>query len=129
MKRIFSWIVVIIAIIVISIILFITGKKHKVMLINGEKGVEVPSKVAYIVDNQKAKKIKSIRANKKGVVYVKGINHEITIKFKNAEGEEKEITKKFKARISQEEIIDFAKMINNSEDWIIYKELEQDEDE
>lgn len=129
MKRIFSWIVVIIAIIVISIILFITGKKHKVMLINGEKGVEVPSKVAYIVDNQKAKKIKSIRANKKGVVYVKGINHEITIKFKNAEGEEKEITKKFKARISQEEIIDFAKIIDNSEDWIIYKELEQDEDE
>lgn len=129
MKRIFSWIVVIIAIIVISIILFITGKKHKVMLINGEKGVEVPSKVAYIVDNQKAKKIKSIKANKKGVVYVKGINHEITIKFKNAEGEEKEITKKFKARISQEEIIDFAKIIDNSEDWITYKELEQNEDE
>ena len=128
MKRIFSWIVVIIAIIVICIVLFITGKKHKIILINGEKGVEVPSKVAYIVDNQKSKKIKSIRANKKGVVYVKGINHEITIKFKNAEGKEKEITKKFKARISQEEVIDFAKMINNSEDWIIYKELEQDED-
>ena len=129
MKRIFSWVVVIIAIIVISIVLFITGKKHKVMLINGEKGVEVPSRVAYVVDNQKTKKPKSIRANKKGAVYVKGINHEITIKFKNAEGEEKEITKKFKARISQEEVIDFAKIIDNSEDWIIYKELEQDEDE
>lgn len=123
MKRILSWAVVGAVTIVISVLLFITGKQHKVMLING---AEVPARVSYIVDGENADKPKSIRANKKGVVYVKGINHEIVIKFKDVDGTNKEITKKFKTKISQEETIDFAGIINGAEDWIIYKTAEKE---
>ncbi|MCF2625606.1 hypothetical protein I6E17_05350 [Fusobacterium perfoetens] len=124
MKRILSWVVVMAAVIVLSVILFVTGKQHKVMLINGENGAEVPARVAYIVDGQNADKPKSIRANKKGVVYVKGINHKITIRFKDANGQNQEITKNFKTKLSQEEIIDFAGIISGAENWIIYKDSE-----
>lgn len=126
MKRILSWAVVGAVTIIISVLLFITGKQHKVMLINGADGVEVPARVSYIVDGENADKPKSIRANKKGVVYVKGINHEIVIKFKDTDGTNKEITKKFKTKISQEETIDFAGMINGTEDWITYKTAEKE---
>ena len=126
MKRILSWAVVGAVTIIISVLLFITGKQHKVMLINGADGVEVPARVSYIVDGENVDKPKSIRANKKGVVYVKGINHEIVIKFKDTDGTNKEITKKFKTKISQEETIDFAGMINGTEDWITYKTAEKE---
>ena len=126
MKRILSWAVVGAVTIIISVLLFVTGKQHKVMLINGADGAEVPARVSYIVDGENADKPKSIRANKKGVVYVKGINHEIVIKFKDADGANKEIAKKFKARISQEETIDFAGIINGTEDWITYKAAEKE---
>ena len=126
MKRILSWAVVGAVTIIISVLLFVTGKQHKVMLINGADGAEVPARVSYIVDGENADKPKSIRANKKGVVYVKGINHEIVIKFKDADGANKEIAKKFKAKISQEETIDFAGIINGTEDWIIYKAAEKE---
>ena len=126
MKRILSWAVVGAVTIIISVFLFVTGKQHKVMLINGADGVEVPARVSYIVDGENADKPKSIRANKKGVVYVKGINHEIVIKFKDTDGTNKEITKKFKTKISQEETIDFAGMINGTEDWITYKTAEKE---
>lgn len=126
MKRILSWAVVGAVTIIISVFLFVTGKQHKVMLINGADGVEVPARVSYIVDGENADKPKSIRANKKGVVYVKGINHEIVIKFKDVDGTNKEITKKFKTKISQEETIDFAGIINGTEDWITYKVAEKE---
>lgn len=127
MKRILSWAVVGIIVVIISVLLFITGKQHKVMLINGAEGAEVPARVSYIVDGENADKPKSIRANKKGVVYVKGINHEIVIKFKDADGTNKEISKKFKTKISQDETIDFAGMINGTEDWITYSETKSEE--
>ena len=67
------------------------------MLINGKQGETAPARVLYIVDGENAEKPKSVRANKKGVVFVKGSNHVITIKYKDESGENKEITKKFKA--------------------------------
>lgn len=127
MKRVVSWIVVLVVVFAISVVLFVTGKQHKVALINGENGVKVPARVTYIVDGQNAEKPKSIRANKKGIAYVKGINHEITIKFKDTDGQNKEITKKFKAKISQEATIDFAEIINGTDNWITYKEVKPEE--
>lgn len=129
MKRILSWIVVVAIIITISVLLFITGKKHKIVLLNGTEGVEVPAKVMYIVDGQNAEKPKSIRANKKGVVYVKGVNHKITLKFKDSENNDQEITKKFKAKLSEDMTIDFAKIIDGSEDWLSFKEEEPESEE
>ena len=49
MKRIISWIIVFCITVAISVILFVTGKQHKVMLINGNKGETVPARVSYIV--------------------------------------------------------------------------------
>ncbi len=42
MKRLVSWIVVIGITILISIMLFMTGRLHKVILANGKKGQQVP---------------------------------------------------------------------------------------
>lgn len=98
MKRILSWAVVGAVTIIISVLLFITGKQHKVMLINGADGAEVPARVSYIVDGENADKPKSIRANKKGVVYVKGINHEIVIKFKDTDGTIKRLLRNLKQK-------------------------------
>lgn len=121
MKRIVSWIVVLAVTIAICAVLFVTGKQHKIMLVNGNAGEKVPARVSYIVDGENADKPKSVRANKKGVAYVKGSNHTITIKFKDG-GQNKEITKKFKAKISKDTEINFAGIINDTPDWIVYSE-------
>lgn len=125
MKRVISWIVVLAVTIALCAVLFVTGRQHKIMLVNGNPGEEAPARVAYIVDGQNADKPKSVRANKKGVAFVKGSNHTITIKYKE-NGNDVEITKKFKAKISKDTTINFAGMINNSEDWIVYTEREQE---
>lgn len=125
MKRLVSWIVVLAVTIALSAVLFVTGRQHKVMLVNGNEGETVPARVAYIVDGQGADKPKSVRANKKGVVFVKGSNHTITIKYKEG-SQEKEITKKFKAKISKDATINFAGMINDTNDWITYAERVQE---
>ena len=125
MKRVISWIVVLAVTIALCAVLFVTGRQHKIMLVNGNPGEEAPARVAYIVDGQNADKPKSVRANKKGVAFVKGSNHTITIKYKE-NGNDVEITKKFKAKISKDTTINFAGMINNGEDWIVYTEREQE---
>lgn len=127
MKRIISWIIVFCITVAISVILFVTGKQHKIMLINGNKGETVPARVSYIVDGQDTEKPKSVRANKKGVVFVKGSNHVITIKYKDENGENKEVTKKFKASLSKQAVINFAGMIEDRNDWITYTEKEKEE--
>lgn len=119
MKKIISWIVVLIFILLLSTFLFISGKKHKVLLVNGKKGQEVPKKVSYIIDNKNKPKI--IKANKKGVTYIKGKNHKIIIIFKNSNEKKVEITKKFKAKLSSDIIINFYNIINENDNWIEYK--------
>ncbi len=129
MKRVVSWIVVIIALFAFSAILFVTGKQHKVMIINGNKGEVVPARVSYIVDGENKEKPKSVRANKKAVAYVKGSNHKIVIKFKDENGQNKEIEKSFKAKISKQATINFAGMINGTDNWITYKDKVSDDEE
>ena len=118
MKRIISWIGVLVFVLILSIILFITGQKHKVLLSNGKRGQEVPKKVAYIIDKQKKK---TIKAHKKGATYIKGRNHTIIISFENEDGKEVKIEKKFKTKSSSNVIINFYDIINNSNKWIKYK--------
>lgn len=118
MKRLVSWIVVIGITILISIILFMTGKLHKVMLNNGKKGDEnIIEVVEYSIDKSPFKKIKPL---KKSVIEVKGISHTITVRFENENGEKIEITEKFKAKIGERENIDISKIVNNENDWLKY---------
>ncbi|WP_300331038.1 DUF6672 family protein [Fusobacterium sp.] len=118
MKRLVSWIVVIGITILISIMLFMTGKLHKVMLNNGKKGDKnIMEVVEYSIDKSPFKKIKAL---KKSVVEVKGISHIITVRFENENGEKMEITEKFKAKIGERENIDISKIVNNENDWLKY---------
>lgn len=117
MKRLVSWAVVIGITILISIMLFMTGRLHKVMLSNGKKGQEVPKVIEYSIDKAPFKKV---RAFKKGATDVKGINHTIVIRFEGANGEKKEITQKFKAKIGEREEIDLSKIANNEDNWLKY---------
>ena len=94
MKRITSWIIVLICILLLSIALFVTGKRHKVFLLNGSKGKEVPERVYYIVDGENKEKPKSVKANKKGIAFVKGRSHIIVISFEDLDGNNKEQTPK-----------------------------------
>lgn len=121
MKRIISWVVVMLLVLMLSIVLFVTGKKHKILLINGNKGQEVPKKVYYIVDGENKNKPKNIKANKKGVVFVKGSSHKIVLQFKDLNGNKKEIKKDFKIPVSSEAVINFYNLINNEETWIKYR--------
>lgn len=118
MKRLVSWIVVIGITILISIMLFMTGRLHKVMLNNGKKGDEnIMEVVEYSIDKSPFKKIKAL---KKSVVEVKGISHIITVRFENENGKKMEITEKFKAKIGERENIDISKIVNNENDWLKY---------
>lgn len=117
MKRILSWAVVLVIMALISIMLFMTGKLHKVILTNGKKGQEVPKVIEYSIDKSSFKKV---RAFKKGAIDIKGVGHTIVIRFEDSNGEKKEITQKFKAKIGERENIDLVKIINNEEDWLKY---------
>lgn len=127
MKRVVSWIVVLVVLFAFSTILFVTGKQHKIMIVNGNKGEEVPARVLYVVDGENADKPKNVRANKKAVAYVKGSNHKIVIKFKDENGQDKEIEKSFKAKISKQATINFAGIINGTDNWITYEDKSSDE--
>ncbi len=118
MKRLISWVVVIGVTILISIILFMTGKLHKVMLNNGKKGDQnIIEVIEYSIDKSPFKKIKAL---KKSVIEVKGISHTITIRFEDENGEKREITEKFKAKVGERENINISKIINNEKDWLEY---------
>ena len=117
MKRLVSWIVVIGITILISIMLFMTGRLHKVILSNGKKGQEVPKVIEYSIDKSPFKKV---RAFKKGATDIKGVGHTITIRFEDINGEKKEITQKFKAKIGEREEIDLSKIANDEKDWLKY---------
>ena len=117
MKRLVSWIVVIGITILISIMLFMTGRLHKVILSNGKKGQEVPKVIEYSIDKSPFKKV---RAFKKGAADIKGVGHTIVIRFEDITGEKKEITQKFKAKIGEREEIDLSKIANDEKDWLKY---------
>ena len=121
MRKKISWLLLITTAVIISIILFITGKQHKVFVMNGQKGMEnIPKVVEYSLDGQKFKKV---RARKKGATDIKGANHVLVFKYTNLEGEKIEVSKKFKAKLNKIENIDFVKIIQNKKDWIEYTEI------
>ena len=118
MKRLMSWAIVIGVTILISIMLFMTGRLHKVILTNGKKGgADVPKVIEYSIDKSPFKKV---RAFKKGATDIKGVGHTIVIRFEDLDGNKKEITQKFKAKIGERENIDLSKIANGEEDWIKY---------
>ncbi|MCS5421174.1 MULTISPECIES: DUF6672 family protein [Psychrilyobacter] len=117
MKTIGARIGVILAMILLGIFLFISGKEHEVFIENkGEK--YTPKNAYYILDGEKEIKIKK---KKKKREYIKGVNHTIEVRFKDAGGVEKKVVKEFKTKMGQ--IITINAAMIESDSWLKIEEL------
>lgn len=107
MKKIVKFFIVILILFFISIILFITGEKHEILIENNNI-----SSIKYSINGEA---YKSLEANKKAITNSKGLNNIIYIKTID--------NKVIEKKLPSENINIFIKeLINNSEDW--YKEME-----
>lgn len=110
---------VVIAMIILGIFLFISGKEHEIFIENkGEK--YTPKKAYYMLDGKKEVKVKK---KKKKREYVKGVNHTIEVRFKDASGTEKKIVKEFKAEMGKKIIINVAMIENGS--WLKFEKIKK----
>jgi len=108
---------VILAMILLAIFLFISGKEHAIFLENkGE--IYTPKNAYYILDGKKEVKIKK---KKKKREYIKGIDHTIEIRFKGADGVEKKVVKEFKTKMGKKITINVAMI--ESDSWLKVEEL------
>lgn len=117
MKTIAARTGVILAMILLGIFLFISGKEHAVFIENkGEK--YTPKNAYYILDGKKEVKIKK---KKKKREYIKGVNHTIEVRFKDADGVEKKIVKEFKTKMGKKIMINVAMI--ESDSWLKIEDL------
>jgi hypothetical protein len=122
MKTIVIRIGVILAMIILGVFLFISGKEHAIFTENkGEK--YTPKNAYYILDGEKEVKIKK---KKKKREYAKGVNHTIEVRFKGANGLEKKIVKEFKTKMGKKITINVAMIESNL--WLKIEELESEEE-
>ncbi len=116
MKIIRNWILLIIVVIGISIALFSTGRLHNIYIENKEKYGYLPIReVTFSLDGGKDKKVKE---NKRAVIEGKGRSHKLTIKYKDKNGEKKEIRRDVVLRMTENVIISLPVLINNGENWL-----------
>ena len=116
MKKIRNWILLIIVVIGISVALFVTGRLHNIYIENKSKDGYLPVKgVTYSLNGEKAKKI---RENKRGMVEGKGRTHELTVEYRDENGDKKEIKKELKLGITEDVIINLPILINGGDNWI-----------
>ncbi|PID67302.1 MAG: hypothetical protein CR959_00790 [Fusobacteriales bacterium] len=110
MKKIYRNSILILAILIISVILFITGKKHDVFILNNTS-----NEIKYSINGQP---YKVIRAKKKIKTFAKGIGNNIY--FKNSNG--KVIERDLDLGIGKNIEISIKEIFENSKSW--YKEIE-----
>ena len=117
MKNIIIRASVILAMVILGIFLFISGKEHAVFIENKGKKY-TPKNAYYILDGEKEVKIKK---KKKKREYAKGTNHVIEVRFKDASEVEKKIVKEFKIKIGEKITINVAMI--ESELWLKTEKL------
>lgn len=118
MKRVVAQLGLVAVSVVLGVILFITGKQHRVFVEN--KSVDeykALKEVHYVVNGDKEVKVKK---NKKKLSNVKGTTHEIVVTYEKG-GENLQIEKSFKLKVMEEALISIPRLIGGSEDWIEYK--------
>ena len=111
----------IIMLILLGVILYITGKEHKLLIYNKDisiGGITYAAGTTYEVwvDDQE---IGMIKKGERKVVMVVGVSHKIVveeIKDKVLTGEKYE--KKFKLKTNEGATINIPTMINNANEWI-----------
>jgi len=117
MKTIATRIGVILAMILLGIFLFISGKEHAVFIENkGEK--YTPKNAYYIIDGKKEVRIKKKKKKREDL---KGVNHTIEVRFKDADGIEKKVVKEFKTKMGKKITINTAMI--ESDSWMKTEEL------
>ena len=118
MKTIIARISVILAMILLGVFLFISGKEHAVFIENkGEK--YTPKSAYFIIDGGKEVRVKK---KKKKRAYVKGVKHTIEVRFKDVDGIEKKIVKEFKTKMGKKMTINVAMI--ESDSWLKIENLE-----
>jgi hypothetical protein len=113
---------VIIAILILAVFLFITGKEHAIFITN--KGETYTPKKAYYILDGKEKEVK-IKKKKKKREYVKGTSHTIEVRFKDRDGNEKKISRDFEAKIGEKISINVA-LIEDEKRWITKEKIEKE---
>ena len=116
MKIARNWIILLVFLVILSVILFITGRQHNVYVENKARNEYVAVKdIKYSLDGDKEKKIKP---NKRKAEVVKGRSHKIVVEFKDAQGNKQKIEKDFDVKATEDLIIYLPVLIGNGNDWI-----------
>jgi len=110
-----------VAILILAIFLFVTGKEHAIFIINKGEAY-TPKNVYYVLDNEK-KEVK-IKKKKKKREYVKGTTHEIKVRFEDENGTQVEASRDFKVKLGEKITINVA-LIEDSSKWIIREKEEK----
>lgn len=123
MKRIISFIVATLAIIAISVSLFISGRGHDVYFTNNApEGVEPYKEISIKIDNNP--KVIKVKNNKQAMAVAKGTNHKLIISYKE-NGEKREKEYKFKTHIGKETEISLVNIILDLKEPVTYKEIQK----
>ena len=116
MKIARNWIILLVFLVILSVILFITGRQHNVYVENKARNEYVAVKdIKYSLDGDKEKKIKP---NKRKAEVVKGRSHKIVVEFKDAQGNKQKIEKDFDVKATEDLIIYLPVLIGNGNDWV-----------
>lgn len=116
MKIARNWIILLVFLVILSVILFITGRQHNVYVENKARNEYVAVKdIKYSLDGDKEKKIKP---NKRKAEVVKGRSHKIVVEYKDAQGNKQKIEKDFDVKATEDLIIYLPVLIGNGNDWV-----------
>ena len=116
MKIARNWILLLVVIIIVSVLLFITGRQHNIYIENKTVGEYAAVKdIKYSLDGEKEKKIKP---NKRKAEIVKGRSHKIIVEFKDSSGAVQTIERKFDLKATENVIIYLPILVNNGNSWI-----------
>ena len=116
MKIARNWIVLLGILIVLSGMLFVTGRQHNVYVENKTRDQYVTVKdIKYSLDGEKEKKIKP---DKRKAETVKGRSHKIIVEFKDEAGNKKEIEKNFDLKATEDIIIYLPVLVKDENGWL-----------
>lgn len=116
MKIARNWILLLVVIIIVSVLLFITGRQHNIYIENKTVSEYAAVKdIKYSLDGEKEKKIKP---NKRKAEVVKGRSHKLLVEFKDDSGVSQKIEKKFELKATEDVIIYLPILVNDRNNWI-----------
>lgn len=112
----------IVFLVVISVLLYFTGKEHEIFIDN--KSININGIEYSYIDTSNIKinnqEFVEVKKNKRKKIIAVGPNHKITLEYKNSQGELISIEKPIKLGFKGDIIINIPALINNK-DFISYR--------